>query len=127
MAGLGGVAPITFLLVPERDAARAFYADKLGLTAVSEDDYALVYDLDGTMLRVSFVPDYVPHAHTVLGWRVDGIEAKVDELKARGVEFLIYDGFGQDARGIWSAPGGGAKVAWFNDPFGNNLSLTEGG
>lgn len=125
MAGLKGIAPITFLLVPERDAARAFYTDKLGLTAVSEDDFALVYDLGGTMLRVSFVPDYAAHAHTVLGWRVDGIEAMVDALKARGVEFLIYDGFGQDERGIWSAPGGGAKIAWFNDPFGNNLSLTQ--
>lgn len=106
-------------------AARAFYSDKLGLTPISEDDFALVYDLGGTMLRVSFVPDYSPHAHTVLGWRVNDIEGKVDELKARGVDFLIYEGFGQDDRGIWAAPDGSAKVAWFNDPFGNNLSLTQ--
>lgn len=89
MAGLGGIAPITFLLVPDRDAAREFYAVKLGLTPVSDDDFALVYDLGGTMLRVSLVPDYVPHAHTVLGWRVTDIVVTVDELKARGIDFLV--------------------------------------
>jgi catechol 2,3-dioxygenase-like lactoylglutathione lyase family enzyme len=115
------------LLVPERAAARAFFTDTLGLTLVSEDDFALVYDLGGTILRVSIVPDFAAHAHTVLGWRVADIAAMVDELTERGVKFLIYDGFGQDARGIWSEPGGGAKVAWFNDPFGNNLSLTQTG
>lgn len=125
MAGLGGIAPITFLLVPEREAARAFYSDKLGLTLLSEDDFALVYDLGGTMLRVSLVPDYTPHAHTVLGWRVTDIAATARDLKARGVDFLIYEGFGQDEQGIWAEPGGATRVAWFNDPFGNNLSLTQ--
>ncbi len=124
---LANIAPITFLHVPDKTAARAFYSDVLGLTLVSEDDFALVYDLAGTMLRVSLVPDYVPHAHTVLGWRVADMDAAVDTLAARGVTFLTYDGFGQDARGIWSAPDGTARVAWFNDPFGNNLSLTQTG
>lgn len=124
---LANIAPITFLHVPDKAAARAFYSDVLGLTLVSEDDFALVYDLAGTMLRVSLVPDYVPHAHTVLGWRVADMDAAVDALAARGVTFLTYDGFGQDARGIWSAPDGSARVAWFNDPFGNNLSLTQTG
>lgn len=124
---LANIAPITFLLVPDKASARAFYSDVLGLTLVSEDDFALVYDLAGTMLRVSLVADYVPHAHTVLGWRVADMDAAVDALTARGVTFLTYDGFGQDARGIWSAPDGSARVAWFNDPFGNNLSLTQTG
>jgi catechol 2,3-dioxygenase-like lactoylglutathione lyase family enzyme len=127
MSGLGGIAPITFVLVPDREEARAFYSGKLGLNAVSEDDFALVYDLGGTMLRVSFVADYLPHGHTVLGWRVDDIHAMVGELKGRGVDMLVYDGFGQDEDGVWSAPDGAAKVAWFNDPFGNNLSVTHGG
>lgn len=127
MHGLAGVPPVTFLLVPERDAARAFYTDMLGLTLVSEDEFALVYDLGCTMLRVSFVPDYAPHGHTVLGWRSSDIGAAVAELAARGVAFLIYDGFGQDDQGIWTAPDGSAKAAWFNDPFGNNLSLTQAG
>jgi catechol 2,3-dioxygenase-like lactoylglutathione lyase family enzyme len=125
MSGLGGIAPITFLHVAERGAASVFYSDVLGLTLVSEDDFALVYDLGGTMLRVSIVQGFVPHPHTVLGWRVTDIGARVDELAARGVKFIIYDGFGKDARGMWVAPDGSAKVAWFNDPFGNNLSLTE--
>lgn len=125
MAGLAGIAPISFLLVPEREAARAFYSDLLGLTPVTEDDFALAYDLGGTMLRVSFVADYRPHAHTVLGWRVTDITATVAELRDRGLSFLVYDGFGQDDLGIWTSPDGAAKVAWFNDPFGNNLSLTQ--
>lgn len=125
MGGLGGVAAITFLLVSDRETARNFYTGTLGLPPVSEDDFALVYDLGGTMLRVSFVVDYKPHAHTVLGWRVDDIHAVASSLAARGVKFIIYDGFGQDDTGIWTAPDGAAKVAWFNDPFGNNLSLTQ--
>ncbi len=127
MAGLGGNPPITFLLVPERAAAQHFYSTILGLTPVSEDDFALVYDLGGTMLRVSFVAEYQPHPHTVLGWRVDDIAAAVRDLSTRGVKFMIYDGFGQDELGIWTEPGGGAKVAWFTDPFGNNLSVTQVG
>ena len=79
------------------------------------------------MLRVSLVTNYVPHAHTVLGWRVADIGAAVADPNARGVTFLTYDGFGQDERGIWSAADGSANVAWINHPFGNNLSLTEGG
>jgi catechol 2,3-dioxygenase-like lactoylglutathione lyase family enzyme len=125
MSGLAGLPPITFVAINDRDRARAFYSDVLGLTAVSEDFAALVYDLGGTTLRASLVENFVPHGHTVLGWHVPDIKAKVAELTARGVEFAFYEGFGQDADGVWSAPDGSAKVAWFNDPDGNNLSLTE--
>ena len=61
----------------------------------------------------------------MLGWIVDDIAAKATELRNRGVKFEIYEGFEQDELGIWRAPGGGAQIAWFLDPDGNNLSLTQ--
>jgi len=84
-----------------------------------------VFDLAGTTLRLTTVQGWTAGAHTVLGWAVPDIRAAIAALKAKGVEFLVYPGFGQDADGVWSHPGGGAKICWFNDPDGNNLSLTE--
>jgi catechol 2,3-dioxygenase-like lactoylglutathione lyase family enzyme len=77
-------------------------------------------------LRLTEVPDHVASAHPVLGWEVPDIAATVEALTAKGVGFTIYAGMGQDARGIWTAPDGSAKVAFFNDPDGNGLSLTQG-
>jgi catechol 2,3-dioxygenase-like lactoylglutathione lyase family enzyme len=92
---------------------------------ISEDPFAVVFDLNGTMLRISTVEDFKAQPHTVLGWEVEDIAATIKALKAKGVRFTIYDGMGQDELGVWSAPGGRAKVAWFLDPDGNNLSLTQ--
>jgi catechol 2,3-dioxygenase-like lactoylglutathione lyase family enzyme len=116
---------IAFLVTRDRGRAKAFYSDVLGFELLSEDAFAAVFDLDGTMLRIATLKDFEPQAHTVLGWEVADIGASVDALTARGVNFTIYPGLGQDSRGIWQAPGGDAKVAWFLDPDGNNLSLTE--
>lgn len=116
---------MTFIVTRDRETARKFYGDTLGFQAASEDDFALVYDLNGTMLRISTLKDHAPQRHTVLGWEVPDIEAAVKALKAKGVTFNVYDGFGQDALGIWTAPGSTNKVAWFLDPDGNNLSLTQ--
>lgn len=116
---------ITFVLTPDHKRASAWYRDTLGLHLVSEDQFAAVFDLAGATLRLTTVQDWTPGAHTVLGWAVPDIRAEMTRLKARGVEFLVYPGFGQDADGVWSAPGGAVKVCWFNDPDGNNLSLTE--
>lgn len=117
--------PVTFILTPDIDRARVFYGETLGLTQTAEDDFAITYDLNGTMLRLTKVGGWQPHPHTVLGWLVDDVAAKVTELRGCGVEFAIYEGMGQDADGIWSAPGGGPKIAWFHDPDGNNLSVTQ--
>lgn len=117
--------PVTFVLTPDIDRARTFYSETLGLTQTSEDDFAVTYDLAGTMLRLTKVQGWKSHLHTVLGWLVADVAAKVAELRSRGVEFAIYEGLGQDSDGIWSAPGGGPKIAWFHDPDGNNLSLTQ--
>jgi len=116
---------ITFVLTPDHKRASAWYRDVLGLTLVSEDHFAAVFDLAGTTLRLTTVQGWTAGAHTVLGWAVPDIRVEMARLKAKGVEFLIYEGFGQDADGVWSAPGGVVKVCWFNDPDGNNLSLTE--
>jgi predicted enzyme related to lactoylglutathione lyase len=112
--------------VPTRDAdrARAFYEEKLGLTFVSDDKFAMVFALRDSMLRIVRVGEFKPAAFTVLGWEVEDIEAAVKDLANRGVAFERYDFVQQDEAGIWDAPGG-ARVAWFKDPDGNVLSVSQ--
>ena len=106
-------------------AAKVFYADKLGLKLESEDGFALVFDVNGTMLRVAAVQKASPAEYTVLGWEVSDIGEAAKDLRNSGVTLEIYPGFGQDDLGIWTAPGGSAKVAWFKDPDGNVLSISQ--
>ncbi len=112
--------------VPTKDAERArrFFADVLGLQFVADDQFALVFDANGTMLRVVRVKDFTPFPFTLLGWEVSKIEDVVSGLEKKGVVFERYGWFEQDKLGIWTAPGG-AKVAWFKDPDGNLLSVSE--
>ena len=113
--------------VPITDAARAksFYAGKLGLKFVSEDSFAVVFDANGTMLRLTLMKKVEPQAFTILGWQVWDIVTTVKQLQAAGVIFERYGDFmQQDDLGIWAAPGG-AKVAWFKDPDGNTLSVSQ--
>lgn len=112
--------------IPTTDAARArsFYVDVLGLRVISEDPFALVLDANGTMLRVTTVQNFKPQQFTILGWDVTNIEDTVSQLNQRGVRFESYGMAGQDERGIWKSPSG-ARVAWFKDPDGNVLSLTQ--
>jgi catechol 2,3-dioxygenase-like lactoylglutathione lyase family enzyme len=109
-----------------RDGARAreFYENMLGLPVISEDNFAVVFDANGTMLRLQKVETFTPSPFTALGWEVSNIRVAVSELVARGVTFQKYPWMDQDELGIWSAPSG-ARVAWFRDPDGNTLSLTE--
>jgi len=104
--------------------ARKFYAEILGLKLLTEDNYALEFDANGTPLRITTVEKLVPHPFTVLGWDVDNIKDLIKSLIAKGVVFERYDFIKQDNLGIWSAPGG-TMVAWFKDPDGNLLSLSE--
>jgi hypothetical protein len=94
------------------------------LLLISEDEYALVFDAHGTMLRVAIVGESVVAPYTVLGWQVDDIGAIVRGLAAKGVKFERYAWMEQNDLGIWSAPSG-AKVAWFKDPDGNLLSVSQ--
>jgi catechol 2,3-dioxygenase-like lactoylglutathione lyase family enzyme len=112
-----------FIGVRDVAAARAFYEGTLGLRVLDDTPFALVLDANGTMIRVTPVPDLVVQPFTVGGWAVPDIEASVRELTAKGAEFARYDGMDQDDLGIWTAPGGD-RVAWFRDPDGNTLSLT---
>jgi|SRR5665213_1029908 len=119
-------APIV-AFVPTRDSARAhdFYANTLGLRFLSDDGFALVFDANGTMLRVVRAGDFTPFPFTLLGWQVPDIAAAVADLTAKGVEFQRYDFLDQSPSGIWTAPGNAARVAWFPDPDGNTLSLSQ--
>ena len=112
--------------VPTKDAkkARAFYEGLLGLRFVSEDQFALVMDAKGIMVRVALVPEFQPQQFTIVGWEGSDIKREVTSLQGRGVRFEKYGMKGQDEQGIWSSPSG-AKVAWFKDPDGNVLSLTQ--
>jgi catechol 2,3-dioxygenase-like lactoylglutathione lyase family enzyme len=112
--------------VPTNDARRAreFYEGTLGLRFVSEDDFALVLDSSGTTVRVAKVHELSPAPFTILGWEVAGIKDIVEALQKKGVSFERYALATQDEGGIWTAPSG-AKVAWFKDPDGNVLSISE--
>lgn len=106
------------------EKAKEFYRDKLGLKFVSDDGFALVFDIAGTMFRIARVKELATAPYTVLGWEVQAIEKAVSDLVKKGVSFERFPGVPQDEQGIWSAPGG-AKVAWFKDPDGNILSLSQ--
>ncbi|HTU35542.1 MAG TPA: VOC family protein [Candidatus Acidoferrum sp.] len=117
---------VAFLVTTKPGAATRFYRDKMGFKLSSEDDFALVFDANGTMLRIVKMKDgqFQPAAYTVLGWDVDDAARAVAELVKRGIAFERYPGMPRDKDGIWTSPSG-AKVAWFKDPDGNVLSLTE--
>ena len=117
---------IGFVMTTQPAKAKAFYGDALGFRFVSEDDFALVFDAHGTMIRAAKVREHKPPQGTVLGWEVEDIHVAVAELSARGVKFEHYNlpFMKQDEHGVWHPPGGGA-VAWFKDPDGNTLSLSS--
>jgi catechol 2,3-dioxygenase-like lactoylglutathione lyase family enzyme len=121
---LGSRDLIAFVATTDLDRARAFYEGVLGLPVTEHTDFACVFDSGGTMLRVTAAPSVAQPGYTVLGWRVAGITAVVRELTGKGVVFLRFDGMNQDEDCIWTTPGGD-RVAWFGDPDGNTLSLTE--
>jgi catechol 2,3-dioxygenase-like lactoylglutathione lyase family enzyme len=112
--------------VPTRDAekARVFYEEVLGLRFIKDDGFALVMDANGIMVRVVKAPEFKPLPFTILGWQVSEIEKVVRSLQKRGVQCEVFGFFQQDELGIWTAPTGD-KVAWFKDPDGNMLSVSE--
>ena len=125
---LTNAVPVSFVLTSDRTSARQFYTDALGLQVHGEDDFAITFALGGgALMRLTDVDGHRAGMHTVLGWNVDDIVETVVGLAGQGVEFRVYPGMGQDENGIWAAPGGGARVAWFTDPDGNVLSLTQFG
>lgn len=101
-----------------------FYRDLLGFELMSEDDYAMEFNANGTLLRVTIVDEFVPQPFTILGWNIENLVFTVRQFNEKNIYFEIFDFLEQDDLGIWNSPGG-AKVAWFKDPDGNILSLTE--
>lgn len=124
---LGSADLIAF--VPTRDPAKArkFYEEILRLEFVSEDQFALVFNAHGTTLRivnVSQVTGFKPAPFTVVGWQVTNVSDTTGDLVKKGVRFERFPGMDQDAQGVWQSPSG-ARVAWFKDPDGNVLSITQ--
>jgi predicted enzyme related to lactoylglutathione lyase len=115
---------IAFAATTDLARARTFYEGALGLPIVDETPYACVFNANGTMLRITAVAEVAQPGYTVLGWRVSDISETVTRLGSQGVVFAWYDGMGQDAQGVWTTPNGD-RIAWFTDPDGNVLSLTE--
>ncbi len=115
---------VAFVPIKDSARARAFYEDILGLRFVTDDLFALVLDANGTTVRMAKLKDFTPAQYTILGWEVSNIQDAADSLSKKGVVFERYDWIQQDRLGIWAAPGG-AQVAWFKDPDGNVLSISE--
>lgn len=123
--GLGRHSIIAFIPIVNVAKARAFYRDVLGLNLAREEmPFALVFNANGTMLRLAIVAELCPAPWTVLGWEVPDIDTAVHNLQSRGVRFERFAQMDQDEHGIWNSPNG-ARVAWFKDPEGNVLSLSE--
>lgn len=121
---LGKNKIVAFVPTKDSTAARKFYEGILGLRFVSEDQFALVLDASGISVRIAKAGDFTPAPFTILGWEVSKIEGVMSELGEKGVRGMRYDFLEQDSLGIWTAPGG-ARVAWFQDPDGNLLSVSQ--
>ena len=115
---------VAFIPTKDAEKARAFYEGVLGLRFVKDDGFAMVLDANGIMVRIAKMQEFAPAQFTILGWQVSGIEAMARALQAKGVHFEIFGFFKQDELGIWTAPTGD-KVAWFKDPDGNILSISQ--
>ena len=123
---VSGAELVAFVATTDLDRARVFYAETLGLPVLEHSGFALVCDANGTKLRVTLVDELALAPYTVLGWEVADIVSTAAALAERGVRFTRYDGMDQDDDGVWTAPGGD-RVAWFTDPDGNTLSISQHG
>ena len=121
---LASMKIVAFVPIKDSEKARSFYEGVLGLRFVKDDGFALVFEANGIMVRAAQMKDFTPAQFTVLGWQVYEIENVVRDLQKKGVHFEIFGFFQQDELGIWTAPTGD-KVAWFKDPDGNILSVSQ--
>lgn len=125
LPGLANYDIIGFITIVDVERAKEFYGGKLGLRLMSEElPFALVYEANGIMLRLGMAKELPPARGTVLGWNVPDAAAAVKDLEQAGIQFERYGFMKQDELGIWTTPTG-SKVAWFKDPDGNILSISE--
>lgn len=122
---LGQAELIAFIPTIDADRSRRFYVDTLGLTFIADDTFAITIRSGATDIRISRMESFNPAPQTILGWKVLDITAAVKQFTDAGVVFERYPFLEQDADGVWAAPDGAAKVAWFKDPDGNVLSISE--
>ena len=125
MGILENAKPAIVICTRDRARSTAFYRDTLGLTLAHEDNLAAVFSTGGITLRVSTVPDFTSHNHTIVGFQVPDVRATVKALTDRGVTFNRYPQFHQDDLGILAIPASSIQVAWLTDPDGNVLSITN--
>ncbi len=117
---------VAFILTSDLARSRSYFVGILGLAVLGDDDFGVTFDLGGgATMRLTEIAGHVASVHPVLGWNVADIASAASRLRENGVSFMIYDGFGQDAGGIWTSPDGKTRVAWFADPDGNVLSLSQ--
>lgn len=121
---LGSTKIIAFVPIKDGEKARAFYEGSLGLRFVKDDGFALVFDANGIMVRAAKMKEVTPAPFTILGWQVPDIKDAIRSLEKTGVKFEVFGFFKQDGTGIWTAPTGD-QVAWFKDPDGNILSVSQ--
>jgi len=128
-AMLAAADPIAFIPTRDADRARSFYETTLGLHFVSDDGFALNFQIGkragSIRLRIVRVGDFSAQIFTIFGWDVPDVEVAVADLTVRGVTFVRIQGMNQSPSGVWTVPGGTAKVAWFKDPDGNTLSVSQ--
>jgi catechol 2,3-dioxygenase-like lactoylglutathione lyase family enzyme len=121
---LGSTNIVAFVPITDAEKARAFYQGVLGLRFIKDDGFAVVFEANGIMVRAAKMKEVTPAQFTILGWQVSDIENVARALQTEGVHFEIFGFFKQDTLGIWTAPTGD-KVAWFKDPDGNILSISQ--
>lgn len=120
----GSTDLVAFVPATDLERAREFYEGTLDLEVVADTPAALVFDACGTPLRINRVPEPPRLGFTILGWIVDDVHATIRWLTERGVHALTFDGLDHDENGVWTAPSGD-QLAWFRDPDGNTISLTQ--
>lgn len=123
---LKSAQPVILLPTVKKAEAQEFYQNVLQIDFKYDDGFALVFETGGKMFRLTPVREFTPHQFSVLGWEVEDISATITGLTDRGVVFERYDfpWMEQDEQCVWTAPDG-TKVAWFKDPDGNLLSVSQ--
>jgi len=121
---LGSSKLMAFVGTTDSRKARQFYENVLGLSFAADEPFALVFNANAVMVRIFKVEALTPAPYTVLGWDVADIDSMVQALRSKGVTFERFPSLEQDQTGVWVSPSG-AKVAWFRDPDGNMLSVTQ--
>jgi catechol 2,3-dioxygenase-like lactoylglutathione lyase family enzyme len=125
MTGFAAAKAVSFVYTKDRARSVEFYRDTIGMAHVNTDDFGDAFEFGQGMMRLTAIPDWKAGEHPVMGWEVADIDAAVAALAAKGVAMTIYEGMGMDANGIWRAPDGHAALAWFADPDGNCLMLSQ--